>query len=131
MVNQANLTVSPVSQRDFETQFDLLNISILFFSFILLCWQMRFKRNWILGWNNKSYYLKNLIFFYVYFREISKRGGFSDLACPTEEKNIGLGKQCLKLATTASSFNQAEESCLNHLGFVQPPVDLYQNTILR
>ena len=53
------------------------------------------------------------------------------MACPKNEKNIALGKQCLTCNGTELSFIDAQASCSANFGLVQPPLDAYQNIILR
>jgi len=54
-----------------------------------------------------------------------------NLVCPKGLLNIPLGKQCLQVVNSTSSFFDAKKTCLKSSGLVSPPLDIYQNTILR
>lgn len=69
--------------------------------------------------------------YFQYFRDQIPKGGFQDSGCPKDTENLGLGDLCLKYNDTALLFLEAQSSCSLTFGLVPPPVDIYQNTILR
>ena len=57
--------------------------------------------------------------------------GFQDSHCSGIGVNLDLGNQCLTFEEAPLSFTAAQSACTQKHGIVQPPSDIYHNTISR
>lgn len=78
-----------------------------------------------------TYNLKcNIVGFNWHTTKIVEPGLPTTSVCPEEDGNVGVAAQCVRVIKPLYSYLDAVKACETHLGFVAPPIDTIQSTIL-